>query len=276
MTSGILRRLEDQPTPLNYAEASNSAGVSAPRIWKTKSQEAPKPIVTSSQNANRIGVITSKAMKEAIASMTGFFATSTKDEELVPSFRFGSETYHFYERSAVTYVQHEGKFSAVVKDLEELGFRGIGDSRETAKKNLFQQIHRQFQRLYKTQPMQRDDAQEALWQQLEKLIDADDYRRNRLSIVKCSGKIVSMNESGVVYHWHGCSEIYLPVDCLSGDWGTLNELDWCDAVLKRRARDGKIIEATMIGKIKPPTQISDEESAALWDSLPIAKLYPVD
>lgn len=273
MASVILPQLDDQPRKLDYAKASKSAGVKVRTVRLKPNPSSKATTKQSSAIASRGRIVTANAFREAMTTMASRLSTLKQESESFTGFRLGGDAYHFRTPVLVECIPTDNGYTATMKACD---FRGEGATSELAKKSLLQQIHRHFQQLYKTHRMQRDNTQEAVWQQLEKLIDVEGYQHSRVTVLKCFGQVVSFNESEIVFNWLGGDQLRFTGDCLVGGWATLNEGDWCDAVIERRAGDSTILRATLLGRTKPPTEITDEQFFEQWDALPNADLNPID
>lgn len=268
MASGTLPKLEDQPEQFDYAKAAKAVGI--------ESRRAPVPFGGGKQDPTPPNEWRERFKDFMRTSFRSSTVEAGLSELVVDRIAVGGATYLLRTPMTVAIRKPDNEFEAVLGKLEAVGIFGKGNSPDSARSKLNHAIHRNFQRLYKTHAMQRSEQDEAIWGELARLFDVEQYKENRSSFVKCSGQVTAVNEAGIVFDWSGGSELNLPNQVLEPEWGKIEAGDWCDAVIERRAGDWKILRAIFMGKINPPQQLSVEEAKELWKSLPKAKLYPID
>ena len=266
MASNTLSKIDHPVREFDYDRASKDAGVKT-RISSKRFMRSARKIASFVESNKSYKVVANYFEAPGLVRLS---------ELNVDRIEVGGATYLLRTPANLESRVSDSGYEALIGGLEAVGIVGVGDSVDTAKSKLFHEIHRYFQRLYKTQPMQRCEQNEAVWQVLSGLIDVEQYKQNRSSFVKCSGQVTDVNERGIVFDWSGGSELNLPNQVLEPAWGKVEVGDWCDAVIERRAFDWKILRAIFMGKFDPPKKLSAQESKELWDSLPIAKLHPYD
>lgn len=273
MSSGTLPKSDDQVIKLDYAEASKSAGVSAPKVWPKGGSETKYLLEKSVGRASRTKKITVGALRKAFRAMGSGLSMQVTVERPMREFSIGRESYRFRNPVIIQFEKADGS----VASITGMEINGEGPSWELARQNLLHEVHRQFQRLYKTHRMQRTNDENKIWIELEQLIDVEHYKFNRSTHLNCRGQVAEINDrNDIVFDWSGGSKLQLPADCLSAGWANIEVGDWCKALIERQAGDGKIRQAIMLCKIDPPTQITAEESERLWKELPVAELYSID
>jgi hypothetical protein len=185
---------------------------------------------------------------------------------------FGGEIYPLQSASSLIYIIRGEQTVVILQGLPKRIMQGVGRNRIEAKQSLFAQIHSQFQRLYKTLPMQRNAADEQLWNALNTVILTERYRRDRKTILPITASLVEFTASGFVVDWFGGGRLSLPTEVMEGEWNTLSLGDWFEAVLSRRAGDGRILKATLVRQIPPIEPFTDDEAIAWHAALPAADL----
>ena len=184
----------------------------------------------------------------------------------------GGETYPLRRASSLIYLIGGEQTVVILQGLPKRIMHGVGRNRTEATQSLFDRIHSQFQRLYKTLPMQRNAADEQLWNALSTVILTERYRRDRKTILPITASVVEFTASGFVVDWFGGGSLSLPSAVLEGEWNTLSFGDWFEAVLSRRAGDGRILKATLVRQIPSIEPFTDDEAIAWHAALPAADL----
>lgn len=204
--------------------------------------------------------------------MAAVLKEEVESEEAVGRLLWSSECYWLRRVASISYVKRDGDVRAVLRGLPSRLVAGVGSDRATARISLTEKIHRHFQRLYKTLPMQRSADDETLWKALDAVINTQRYRRDRKTILPVTAAVVESTASGLVVDWFGGGRLSLSADALEGEWNTLSPGDWIEAVISRRAVDGRILKATMVRQIPPIRPFTDDEAIAWHSALPAADL----
>jgi len=189
----------------------------------------------------------------------------------VSSLKVGTAQYSLRRPTEIQFSLSEGLYTATIEHLTDERFAGRSEDKLIAEKKLLEAIHTEFQRLHKTQPMQRSVSDATVWQQLHALIDDAAFRKQQKIVHQVLGYIKSIEPAGMELEEVGGAVWKLPTDALAGaEWSQVAIGDWLECAVVKVINAPEIYSAAFLVKVKPPRVASDEEIEKFYANLPPA------
>ena len=136
-----------------------------------------------------------------------------------------------------------------------------GGNENEALESLKRKVDAEFQRLYLTHAMQRDEADEEMWQSLQVVVDVAEYRSRQTAIHEIKAKVVAVEPDGEIrLEWFGGNQIdRVPPEIQAGNWARATVHSWHVFALNKVISTGEIKHALLLRDAKAPETVCDTE-----------------
>lgn len=181
----------------------------------------------------------------------------------VTELRTAGRVYRLQPDVVLAVRQSSGEWIAILRKKGVAAMQWIqhGANEKEAIEALERKVDEEFQRLHRTHAMQRDDANEEIWQSLQVVIDVAEYRSRLTAIHEIKAKVFSVEANGDVHlEWFGGKQVdRIPREVQAGNWSRASIGNWYVFALDKVISTGEVKHAMLLRDAKPPTIVSDQE-----------------
>jgi len=198
-----------------------------------------------------------------VAPISDWSSTQYLHYERVSEIRVAGRRYRLNPNVIQGVHEKNGEWIAMLrlKGIEAMDWVQHGGNESQAVESLKRKVDQEFQRLFKTHTMQRDDEDERMWNSLVTVIDVAEYRSRMTAVHEIKAKVTAVKPDGSVrLKWFGGKQDDLiPSNVQAGDWARAAVNDWFIFVLDKVVSTGEIKHAMLLRSAKTPATVSDAE-----------------